>query len=741
MQADDKVVLQIGGMTCAACTASVENVLNRTDGVISSSVNLMLEKATLQILPEKFVLNNALDAVKNAGYTGKVHIDASEHRRQKKAEIANENKVVGIILLASVVSFLLLMVLPKYASGFGPSYNQIIAGILCTFVWFNGMNFYRGALLAIRKGRANMDVLVFSGTTIAIVWSVYHLANSLVNSTEITQHLFFDGAAFIIAFVKLGNLMEAKAKLRATEAIHSLMSLKPMSAFVVQDDGETTLATPIEDIDIGSLIKVRAGEIVPLDAKVETGEALVDISSFTGEPYPVRKTPGDEIVGGCSLIDASLILKTTKVSGNTMLDKVLAMVEEAQNGKAPVQKLVDKIASIFVPIVLSLAFCTGVIWYASGASLEHVMTVVVSTLVIACPCALGLASPTALVMGTGVGARYGLLIKGIEALELAHKVDTIVLDKTGTITQGTPKISHIETKRGEFRDMLGLPLPLEEESTHPLASAIKWSWENVSSKKYKVENIEIKGGKGITGIHDDAVIGIGNMALCEDYEITISEEEKEEIIARKNSGATLMFVFKDSELLGWLEAKDRIRNTTPKAIKKAKDAGFDLIILTGDSQEAGQRIAEEIGIQTVIGDVRPDQKAETIKELQSENKIVAMLGDGINDAAALAQAEVGMAMGQGSDIALDSADFVLVRNDVSDAISALDLGKTTMGKIRTNLGWAFVYNLIGIPLAMGLLFPFTGWLLPPAFAAAAMSLSSVSVVSNSLTLRWWRPIT
>ena len=585
-----------------------------------------------------------------------------------------------------------------------------------------------------------MDVLVSSGTTIAILWSLYHIGQSLTSGTEISQHLFFDGAAFIIAFVKLGNLLEAKAKLRATEAIHSLMSLKPPTAFVIQEDGETTIATPIEEIEVGTLIKVRPGEIIPLDSRVNSGEALLDISSITGEPYPVRKIPGDEVIGGCSVIDSSLILRTTKLSGSTMIDTVISMVEEAQNGKAPVQKLVDKISAVFVPSVLILALIAGISWHLSGAEIGHTMTVVVSTLVIACPCALGLASPTALVMGTGIGARYGLLIKGIEALELAHNVDTIVLDKTGTITQGTPKVSHIECKNGEFREMLGIAAALEEDSTHPLASAIKWSWKNVSSKKFDVSKVEIIGGKGIIGEFESERVGIGNWALCEQFEIAIDDETKSEIDIRRRTGSTLMFVFRSSEFLGWIEAKDRIRNTSKKAVKKATEAGFELVMLTGDSQEAGERIAEEVGISKVFGNVRPDEKAEKVKSLQAEQKIVAMLGDGINDAAALAQADVGMAMGQGADIALDSADFVLVRNDVSDAISALSLGKATMGKIRTNLAWAFVYNIVGIPLAMGLLFPITGWLLPPAFAAAAMSLSSVSVVSNSLTLRWWKPI-
>lgn len=740
MQAQEKVVLQIGGMTCAACSTSVENVLSRVEGISSASVNLPLEKATIHFEQENFVIEKALTAIKKAGFTASLNIDPIQLRKEKKELIKKETNLVVALLSASVISFLMLMVLPKFDSSFGPTYNQILAAILCTGVWTSGVNFHKGAINSIRNLRANMDVLVSSGTTIAIVWSLYHIGQSVISGTEISQHLFFDGAAFIIAFVKLGNLLEAKAKLRATEAIHSLMSLKPPTAFVIQEDGETTIATPIEEIEVGTLIKVRPGEIIPLDSIVDSGEALLDISSITGEPYPVRKILGDEVIGGCSVIDSSLILRTTKLSGSTMIDTVISMVEEAQNGKAPVQKLVDKISAIFVPSVLILALIAGLSWHLSGAEIGHTMTVVVSTLVIACPCALGLASPTALVMGTGIGARYGLLIKGIEALELAHNVDTIVLDKTGTITQGTPKVSHIECKNGEFREMLGIAAALEEDSTHPLASAIKWSWENVSSKKFDVSKVEIIGGKGIIGLFETERVGIGNWALCEQFEIMVDDETKSEIDIRRRTGSTLMFVFKSSEFLGWIEAKDRIRNTSKKAVKKATEAGFELIMLTGDSQEAGERIAEEVGISKVFGNVRPDEKADKVKSLQAEQKIVAMLGDGINDAAALAQADVGMAMGQGADIALDSADFVLVRNDVSDAISALSLGKATMGKIRTNLVWAFVYNIVGIPLAMGLLFPITGWLLPPAFAAAAMSLSSVSVVSNSLTLRWWKPI-
>ena len=594
-----------------------------------------------------------------------------------------------------------------------------------------------------------MDVLVHLGTTVAMVWSSLVTLSPLLPFLPAyvgeAEHVFFDGAAFIIAFVLLGNYLEAKAKLKATDAVHSLMRLQPKEAWVVVDEG--TVATPVEDIGRGTLLKVRAGETVPLDGVVEDSTALMDESMMTGESFPVRKAEGDSVAAGTVVMDSTLLVRTTALVGDTMLANVIRLVDEAQMGKAPIQRLVDRIAGVFVPVVVVAALIASAVWWfmadtlapsAMMSSSEMAVMVLVSTLVIACPCALGLATPTALVVGTGRGARYGLLIKGIEALEQAHATSTIVLDKTGTITAGSPRVSHIELRDGDVEELVCLASSLEAESTHPIASAVHTAWENMGYGRPPVDDVRTFPGLGLVGSLEGEAVAVGNLELMEELLTTLPEDLEQAVAQRARRGVTVVLVAKGQRLLGWLEISDRIRETSAAAVKRLKQAGIDVVMLTGDREEVAQSVGDAVGITSIVAGVKPDEKAEHVRRLQ-ETGVVAMIGDGINDAAALTVANVGIAMGAGSEIALESADIVLVRNDLADAVAALELGRATMTRIRTNLAWAFVYNLIGLPLAMGLLFPWTGWLLPPAFAAAAMSLSSVSVVGNSLLLRWWQP--
>ena len=594
-----------------------------------------------------------------------------------------------------------------------------------------------------------MDVLVHLGTTVAMLWScLVTLAPVLPFLPPFigeASHVFFDGAAFIIAFVLLGNHLEAKAKLKATDAVHSLMRLQPKEAWVVGEHG--TQAVPVDTIARGTMIKVRAGETVPLDGVVEEGTALLDESMMTGESYPVRKKDGDEVNAGTIVMDSTLIVRTTALVGDTMLAKVIQLVDEAQMGKAPIQRLVDRIAGVFVPTVVLASLIAATVWWFMAdtwapssmmSGNEMAVMVLVSTLVIACPCALGLATPTALVVGTGRGARYGLLIKGIEALEQAHATSTIVLDKTGTITAGAPRVSHIELLDGDTEELVCLASALEVESTHPIASAVHTAWENMGYKRPDVKDITTFAGLGLVGVLDEETVAVGNLDLMRERLSTLPDDLDERVSQRARRGVTVVMVAKGQRLLGWLEISDRIRETSAGAVKRLKQAGIQVVMLTGDREEVARTVADAVGIETVLAGVKPDEKADHVRRLQ-ENGVVAMIGDGINDAAALSVANVGIAMGAGSEIALESADIVLVRNDLADAVAALELGRATMRRIRSNLAWAFVYNLMGLPLAMGVLYPWTGWLLPPAFAAAAMSLSSVSVVSNSLLLRWWQP--
>ena len=654
---------------------------------------------------------------------------------------------VIISLILTVPTFFLTM----FAGDLGQVYDLdsrlFIAFILSSIVYFYaGMEFHKGAWQAILSGRANMDVLVHIGTTTAMIWSSLVVFSPyldfLPSIFSSTTHVFFDGAAFIISFILLGNWLEARAKLRATDAVFSLMDLKAKTGSIVKSD-DSVSEVPVEEILIGTEILVKVGQTVPLDGIVVKGSASMDMSMMTGESNPVFVKENDLVMGGTIVLDSAIHIKSTKYHDDTVLANVINLVDEAQMGKAPIQKLVDKISAVFVPLVVICAILASFTWmffsegYGDYNSTELAIMVLVSTLVIACPCALGLATPTALMVGTGVGAQYGLLIKGIDALQNSYNTNTLVLDKTGTLTVGTPSITNIKSISSDENNILAIAASLESVSTHPIAKAISQAHLENSEELISFDRIENIGGMGLVGYLDNQEYAIGNQPLMEEKDVFVSNHIEELVDVLSTS--TVVFVSKGNELLGWIEMKDKLRETTNLAISKAKELGLKVIMLTGDRAETALTISKEVGISRFEAEVKPDGKAEFVKKLQTEGASVAMIGDGINDAAALAVADVGIAMGAGSDIALEAADIVLLRDDLLDVVSTLDLGKATMGKIRGNLAWAFVYNLIGIPLAMGVLISSTGWLLPPAFAAGAMALSSVSVVLNSLTLRSWKP--
>ena len=744
--------LSVSGMTCAACVASVERVLSNVEVVEAVSVNLPLEKAVISLRESLAETHRAacIAAVERAGFGASELLPALTTRQVNEDRVAQQRRRVALAFVLAIPVFVLSMLLDDLGSA-GPLDARLTLAMLAAWPVYviSGAEFHRQAWASLRRGTANMDVLVHLGTTVAMVWSTLVTLAPVLPSLPAfvgqAKHVFFDGAAFIIAFVLLGNYLEAKAKLKATDAVHSLMRLQPKEAWVVVEEG--TLATPIDEIPRGTLLKVRAGETVPLDGVVEDSTAMLDESMMSGESFPVRKREGDTVSAGTTVLDSTLLVRTTALVGDTMLAKVIELVDEAQMGKAPIQRLVDRISAVFVPLVLVAALVAASVWWfmadtlapnSGMSSSEMAVMVLVSTLVIACPCALGLATPTALVVGTGRGASFGLLIKGIEALEQAHATSTVVLDKTGTITAGSPRVSHIELLDSDVQELLCLASALEVESTHPLASAVHTAWENIGYARPAVEDVRTFPGLGLVGKLDGDAVAVGNIELMEERLNTLPEGLEEKVALRARRGTTVVLVAKGPRLLGWLEFSDRIRETSEAAVRRLKQTGIRIVMLTGDREEVAQTVADAVGITEIVAGVKPDEKAERIRALQEEG-VVAMIGDGINDAAALTVADVGIAMGAGSEIALESADIVLVRNDLADAVAALDLGRATMTRIRTNLAWAFVYNLIGLPLAMGLLFPWTGWLLPPAFAAAAMSLSSVSVVSNSLVLRWWQP--
>ena len=744
----DELNLRVTGMTCASCVASVESIVSNLEGIDSVRVNLPLEKATIRWSEgANEDLGAVRDAISKGGFGSEEYVDPKKYRQES---LENANKMglqVIISLILTVPTFFLTMFVGDLGQVYDLDLRLFIAFILSSIVYFYaGMEFHKGAWQAILSGRANMDVLVHIGTTTAMVWSSLVVFSPyldfLPSIFPSTTHVFFDGAAFIISFILLGNWLEARAKLRATDAVFSLMDLKAKTGSVLNSD-DSVSEVPVEEILIGTEILVKVGQTVPLDGIVVKGSASMDMSMMTGESNPVFVKENDLVMGGTIVLDSAIHIKSTKYHDDTVLANVINLVDEAQMGKAPIQKLVDRISAVFVPVVVICAILASLTWmffsegYGDYNSTELAIMVLVSTLVIACPCALGLATPTALMVGTGVGAQYGLLIKGIDALQNSYNTNTLVLDKTGTLTVGAPSITNIKSISSDENNILAIAASLESASTHPIAKAISQAHLENSEELISFDRIENIGGMGLVGYLGNQEYAIGNQPLMEKKDVFVSNHIEELVDVLSTS--TVVFVSKGNKLLGWIEMKDKLRETTNLAISKAKELGLKVIMLTGDRAETALTISKEVGISRFEAEVKPDGKAEFVKRLQTEGASVAMIGDGINDAAALAVADVGIAMGAGSDIALEAADIILLRDDLLDVVSTLDLGKATMGKIRGNLAWAFIYNLIGIPLAMGVLISSTGWLLPPAFAAGAMALSSVSVVLNSLTLRSWKP--
>ena len=752
---DNLLRLEVNGMSCAACVASVERIVGNVDSVKAVAVNLALNTASIQlkITPSNEVVDEIIQAIDKGGFTANQQNQSEPLRERMVKRVNSEGRKAALALILALPTIYLTMIAGDMGKTSDFDTRLLLALIMTIPVYFwSGMAFHTNAWKAIRRGGANMDVLIHLGTTVAFFWSVgVTLAGKFTGMPTVfadAEHVFFDGVVFIIGFVLLGNYLEAGAKLKATDAINSLMSLQPKQARIVADDDYTEMV-PISVVKPQSLVKVLTGETIPIDGVLEDCKVSIDESTMTGEAYPVRKQTGQEVFAGTIVLDGTVYIRTDKPADESLISNIIKLVEDAQSGKAPIQRLVDKISAIFVPVVILLAIVGGIFWATIGhtwvdnpmnSGFELALMVIISTLVIACPCALGLATPIALVVGTSVGAKHGLLIKGIDALESVHKSNVMVVDKTGTVTLGRPKVSHIEIIDCEVKEILSIAAALEQESNHPLAAAIISSWSNVTKDKPPISDIRTLPGMGMVGEYDGKVAAAGNQELMVEVGVSFSTELTERIQSATSKGISIVLVCHGNKLLGWIEFSDLVRDTSALAVKRAKQMGIEVIMLTGDNENSAKSIAEEVGIETVIANVKPDKKADQIKSLQQDGKNVIMIGDGINDAAALSIANVGIAMGAGSDIALDAADFVLIRNDLIDAVSSVELGKATMRRIRTNLAWAFSYNTLGIPLALGIMLPVTGFLLPPAFAAAAMALSSVSVVSNSLILRWWNPI-
>ncbi|MCL5970006.1 MAG: heavy metal translocating P-type ATPase [Patescibacteria group bacterium] len=725
-------------MHCASCVNVLERSLKKVEGVTSATVNLATEKATV-VFNEQVTKDKLKSAVANVGYKamiGEEILKEDEEKIVKQKELrALRIKVVVSLFIGTLIFWGtfpgLINTAPLFLKNF---FVQFLLAIPVQF--WAGFAFYQATIPALKNRTANMDTLVAIGTTVAFAFSAFvTLFPKMIMGLGIDAMPYFDVATIVIGLILLGRYFEAKAKAGTSEAIKKLIGLAAKTARVVKDGKEVDV--PIEQVVIGDTIRVRPGEKIPVDGIILEGESSIDESMITGESIPVDKAKGAVVIGATINKNGSFLYKATKVGQDTMLSQIIKLVENAQASKAPIQRLADIISSYFVPVVIMLAIFTFIIWYNFGTSpsLLFALLNTVAVLIIACPCAMGLATPTAIMVGTGIGAQHGILIRDAKGLEIANRVKTIVFDKTGTLTQGKPKVTDI-IPVGSFnkKDVLFFASSLEKGSEHSLAEAILTEAESQNINPQKVEKFKAIAGHGVEGEIKKQKVSFGNRKLMEKEGVKVGEEnEKVEVL--EGEGKTVMMLSVDKKLAGLIAVADIVKETAKNAIEELSKLGIEVAMITGDNKRTADAIAKKLGIKLVLAEVLPEQKEKEVIRLKKEGKIVAMVGDGINDAPALASADIGIAMGSGTDVAIEAADITLINKDLKSVASAIDLSKKTMRTIKLNLFWAFGYNIILIPVAMGALYPFFHILLNPIFAGLAMALSSVSVVSNSLLLK------
>jgi len=745
-QRTKKIELLIEGMSCAACSAAVERTARKLDGVLSAQVNLTTNLGGFEYDPSRVKLSELKAAIEKAGYTpreieGQKTRDIEAERKERELRGMRLRLIVAAVFALPVLYIAMSHMFPKlglpipYFMGSHdfPLVFALVQLFLTVPVMIAGSRFYSKGLKTLLKGAPNMDTLIAIGTGSAFLYSLFATVKIYLGSFEFAQSLYFESAAVVITLVMLGKYLEAASKGKTSEAIKKLMQLKPTTATIEKDGGE--LEVPLDEVGVGDIVIVRPGASFPVDGVVTEGVSTADESMLTGESLPVEKQPESDVTGGSINGEGLIKFRATRVGNDTALSKIIKLVEDAQGKKAPIAKLADVVSGWFVPVVLCIALISAIAWLVAGEDFNFVLTIFVSVLVIACPCALGLATPTAIMVGTGKGAELGILIKGGEALETTHKVNAVVLDKTGTITEGKPKLTDISVYGGVSEDdALALCASAERGSEHPIARAIVEGAESRGISLVSPESFRAVPGRGIDALVSGKRVLAGNLKLMKEHQIN-TDEAGRDAQTFADSGRTLMYVAVDGRLAALMAAADTVKPSSREAIGTLKKLGIEVYMITGDNHNTAGVIAKEVGIEHVLSDVMPQDKAGEVKRLQESGKVVAMVGDGINDAPALVQADVGMAIGTGTDVAVESADVVLMRGDLNELPAAIALSRATIRNIKQNLFWAFIYNLIGIPFAAGIVYLFGGPLLSPIFAGAAMACSSVSVVSNALRLR------
>lgn len=742
-----EVTIPISGMSCASCGVNIEKSIKKLQGIQNVSVNFATEKATVVYDANLTRISEIKQVIEKTGYkaleieAGK-QVDEEKERRMKEMKILWKKFLISALftipLLYIAMGHMLGLYLPKMIDpAFNPLNFAFVQLLLTIPVVIAGNKFYTVGFKSLIRKNPNMDSLIAIGTSAAIIYGLFAVKQIIAGKMEFAQELYFETAGVIITLILLGKYLESVSKGKTSEAIKTLMGLAPKTATIIQDHQEVVI--PIEEVEVGDMILVKPGEKIPVDGIVIEGHTSVDESMLTGESMPVEKKIGASVTGASINKNGLIKFKATKVGKDTALAQIIKLVEEAQGSKAPIAKLADIISGYFVPIVIAIAIIAGLAWFVSGQSVIFSLTIFISVLVIACPCALGLATPTAIMVGTGKGAEHGVLIKGGVPLETAHKIKTIVFDKTGTITEGKPKVTDVVAATGYEQDkLLQLAASAEKGSEHPLGEAIVKGAEEKGISLLKVNKFSAVPGHGIEVNIQGQDIFLGNKKLMDDKKIEVILQEESDRLA--SEGKTPMFMAIDNQLAGIIAVADTTKGNSAFAIKKLHEMGIKVAMITGDNRRTAEAIAKQVGIDIVLAEVLPEDKAKEVKKLQKTGNVVAMVGDGINDAPALAQADVGIAIGSGTDVAMESADIVLMKSDLLDVVTAIQLSKKTIRNIKQNLFWAFAYNTAGIPLAAGLFYIFGGPRLNPMFAAAAMAFSSVSVLLNALRLKGFKPV-